>query len=198
MPNHALLSDVINSKFDVYEWRNAIHILHSVHADRFREICAALESFTLNHTFIEKAGGNKSPIAHALDEKLLAAGWKEKQFDTRILIDGDVRETPTHKVDCFKGRVALEVEWNNKDPFFDRDLNNFRLLYDLHVIDLGVIITRSTKLEETLKAVGRNTTTYGKATTHFDKLRPKIDGGGAGGCPVAVFAISPGAYLDDR
>jgi len=33
-------------------------------------------------------------------------------------------------VDCFKNRVAIEVEWNNKDPFYDRDLNNFRLLYD--------------------------------------------------------------------
>jgi hypothetical protein len=36
--------------------------------------------------------------------------------------------------------VALEVEWNNKDPFYDRDLNNFRLLFDLQVIDVGVIM----------------------------------------------------------
>lgn len=197
MPNHALLSEAINAKFEVHEWRNAIHILHSVHAGRFYEICAALEAFTLKRSYIEKAGGNKSPIAHALDEQLLSLGWEERQFDTRVLIDGVQYDTPTHKVDCFKGRVALEVEWNNKDPFFDRDLNNFRLLYDLHVIDLGVIITRSTKLEDTLKAVGRNSTTYGKATTHFDKLWPKIKGGGAGGCPVAVFAIGPGAYRDD-
>jgi hypothetical protein len=197
MPNHALLSDVINSKFEVHEWRNAIHILHAVHPDRFQEISSALESFILKRSYIEKAGGNKSPIAHALDEHLIGAGWEERQFDTRILIDGVQYDTPTHKVDCFKGRVALEVEWNNKDPFFDRDLNNFRLLYDLHVIDLGVIVTRSTELEKILKSAGRNATTYGKATTHFDKLWPKIKGGGAGGCPVAVFAIGPGAYRDD-
>jgi len=42
-------------------------------------------------------------------------------------------ETPTHKVDCFKNRVALEIEWNNKDPFFDRDRNNFRLLFDQRI-----------------------------------------------------------------
>jgi len=33
-------------------------------------------------------------------------------------------DSPTHKVDCYKNRIALELEWNNKDPFFDRDLNN--------------------------------------------------------------------------
>ena len=83
------------------------------------------------------------------------------------------------------------------NPFFDRDLNNFRLLYDLNVIDVGVIITRSTALEPILRSSGRTVTTYGKATTHTDKLIPKIKGGGAGGCPVAVFGISAGAYRDE-
>ena len=29
------------------------------------------------------------------------------------------------------------MEWNNKDPFFDRDLNNFRLLFELALYKLG-------------------------------------------------------------
>jgi hypothetical protein len=33
---------------------------------------------------------------------------------------------PTHKIDNFKNRIGLEVEWNNKTEFYDRDLNNFR------------------------------------------------------------------------
>lgn len=197
MPNHSLLSEAINAKFDVHEWRNAIHIMNAVHPAHFSEITAALEAFVLKRSDIEQGGGNKSPIAKALDEKLLASGWQERKFDTKVVIDGINFDTPTHKVDCFKGRIALEVEWNNKDPFFDRDLNNFRLLYDLHVIDVGVIITRSTSLEEILRAAGRNVTTYGKATTHTEKLIPKIKGGGAGGCPVAVFGIAAGAYRDD-
>lgn len=72
----------------------------------------------------------------------LETTWVEKQFATAIVVDGEHSKSPTHSVDCFKGRVALEVEWNNKDPFYDRDLNNFRLLFDLQVIDVGVIITR--------------------------------------------------------
>src|SRR5262249_14440838 len=27
------------------------------------------------------------------------------------------------------GTIALEIEWNNKDPFFDRDLENFKRLH---------------------------------------------------------------------
>lgn len=52
---------------------------------------------------------------------------------------------------CFKERVGLEIEWNNKDPFFDRDLNNFRLLFDLRVIDAGVIITRASHLQTNIQ-----------------------------------------------
>lgn len=188
MSNHPLLPQSVTEKFEVFEWRNAIHILNAVHPNDFAEIVETLEYFVLKKSDIEQGGGNKSSIAKALDEKLLTRGWQERHFDTKRVVDGKSYDTPTHKVDCFKGKIALEVEWNNKDPFFDRDLNNFRLLYDLNVIDVGVIITRSS---------GRTVTTYGKATTHTDKLIPKIKGGGAGGCPVAVFGISAGAYRDE-
>jgi hypothetical protein len=194
---HGLIPENVTSKFDIFDWRNAAVILHAAHPDLFQEVIATLAAFSLRRSDIERGGGNKSPIAKSLDERLFDLGWIEKKFDTKIVVDGVEYESPTHSVDCFKGRVALEVEWNNKDPFFDRDLNNFRLLYDLRVIDVGVIVTRSTSLERVLKASGRNATTYGKATTHSDKLIPKIKGGGAGGCPVLVFGISEGSYRDD-
>jgi hypothetical protein len=114
------------------------------------------------------------------------------------VVVGVATPSPTHKVDCFKGKIALEMEWNSKDPFFDRDLNNFRLLFDLQVIDAGVVVTRTTALQAVLEQAGRAKTTFGKATTHTEKLYPKIRGGGAGGCPVLVFGIRPEAYFDDR
>ena len=66
-------------------------------------------------------GGSKSQIAGKLDGHFGRLGWLEKGFDARILVDDDEYLAPTHKVDCYKGRVALEMEWNNKDPFYDRD-----------------------------------------------------------------------------
>lgn len=126
-------------------------------------------------------------------------GWAEKKFETKIHVDDDVRDSPTHKVDCFKGRVGLEIEWNNKDPFFDRDLNNFRLLFDLRVIDVGVIITRDSSLQMLFKELGSGISKkYGSSTTHMDKLLPRIEGGSGGGCPILAFGITSGKYIEDQ
>jgi hypothetical protein len=99
-------------------------------------------------------------------------------------------------VDCFKGNAALEVEWNNKDPFFGRDLNTFRLLFDLRAIEVKVIITRASELQNLFRELKKGAS-YGAATTHHGKLWPKLDGGGGGGCPVLTFAIKPDLYGND-
>jgi hypothetical protein len=190
--------EIVAQKFEVLDWRNALAILFAVHRESWDDVMDVLGRFELRHSQIDKGGGNKSEVAASIDVALSSKGWVERAFRTQVVVDGVTRDSPTHSVDCFKGRVALEVEWNNKDPFFDRDLNNFRLLYDLQVIDLGIIVTRTTALEGVLRSVGRSKTTFGKATTHTEKLYPKIRGGGAGGCPVAVFGIKPEAYIHDR
>lgn len=188
----------IHQLYQVFDWRNAVAILSTVHASDFSEILDVLSRFRLRYSDVSQGGGNKSQISKFIDSNLYACGWKEVSFDTKFVVDGTEYPSPTHSVDCFKGKIALEVEWNNKDPFFDRDLNNFRLLYDLRIVDVGVIVTRATSLQTTLTGIGRAATTFGKATTHTEKLYPKIRGGGAGGCPVLVFGIKPEAYVDDR
>jgi hypothetical protein len=98
-------------------------------------------------------------------------------------------------VDYFKSRVAIEMEWNNKDPFYDRDLNNFRLLHQLDVVSVGVIITRSSELQSLFDGLGPDVRAkYGASTTHLSKLLPRVEGGGAGGCPLVVFAITKALY----
>jgi len=88
------------------------------------------------------------------------------------------------------------VEWNNKDPFYDRDLNNFRLLFDLRAVSVGVIITRSDALQNTFNQLGKGHA-YGASTTHMSKLIPRIEGGGGGGCPILVFGITDKLYVED-
>ncbi len=88
------------------------------------------------------------------------------------------------------------MEWNNKDPFFDRDLNNFRLLFELRVIEVGIILTRCSELQLIFNKVGKGKS-YGNSTTHMRKLLPRIEGGGGGGCPILVFGISPNVYIED-
>jgi hypothetical protein len=49
------------------------------------------------------------------------------------------------------GTFALEIEWNNKDPFFDRDLENFKRLHADGVISVGAIITRGGGLQSGMR-----------------------------------------------
>ena len=186
-----------------YDWRNARVILENSCAAEWSDIIEILTTFRLRHSDLAAKGrGNKTAMTSTIDSEFYSRGWEEKQFQTAIKVDDDLSETPTHDIDCFRGKVALELEWNNKDPFYDRDLNNFRLLYDLRIADVGVMVTRSSGLMRWLKAnhkmLGKGKDTYGPSTTHFDKLEPKILGGGAGGCPVMVFAMTEKLYLDDR
>jgi len=151
-------------------------------------VLAVLRGFEMTTADIVTPGGRKSPIPTRIDRHFTSLGWQEKSFDTKITVDQQEYDSPTHSVDCFKNRVALEIEWNNKDPFYDRDLNNFRLLFELRVIDLGVIVTRCDELQEIFNELGRGES-YGASTTHMSKLLPRIEGGGGGGCPILVFGI---------
>ena len=189
-----LLSDYVRENFDVHEWRHACAILHNDFPKEFKDITDILEQFKFRKSWITVGGGSKSKVSNAMDSFLSKRGWKEKKFSTSIKVDESLRETPTHKVDCYKNRVALEIEWNNKDPFFDRDLNNFRLLFELHAISIGVIITRCDELQEIFDDLGRGSS-YGNSTTHMSKLLPRIEGGGGGGCPILVFGIKSCLYV---
>ena len=191
-----LIPEDIASLYEVHEWRNATGVLTTACPKEWSEIQAALRAFRLHRSEIATPGGSRSSIVARLEEPLKACGWVERQFRTAIVVDDERKDSPTHSVDCFKGKVALEVEWNNKDPFYDRDLNNFRLLFDLQVIDVGVIITRCSELQGIFTDLGRGPS-YGASTTHMRKLLPRLHGGSGGGCPIIVFGISPMLYVED-
>ena len=52
-------------------------------------------------------------------------------------------------------RIALEIEWNNKDPFYDRDLENFKRLHADGAISVGIIVTRGRSLHENMRSLVR-------------------------------------------
>lgn len=189
------LPAAIRANFELHEWRHATAILAADFPKEWAEILTMLSKFRLYRSWIEVGGGNRSKLAAWVDHTLGAKGWEETKFNTQIKVDETTRDSPTHKVDCFKNRVALEVEWNNKDPFFDRDLNNFRLLFDLRVVSVGVILTRSDELQDVFNEMGRGKS-YGNSTTHMSKLLPRIEGGGGGGCPLLVIGIRKSLLSD--
>lgn len=191
-----LLPDFIQQHYEIHEWRHASAILHSDFPTEWHDLVTLLTDFRLCRSWIAEGGGRKSKVAHAIDSALYSRGWQEKMFHTSIKIDETTLESPTHKVDCYKNRIALEIEWNNKDPFFDRDLNNFRLLFELRAISVGIIITRCDELQAVFNELGRGSS-YGASTTHISKLLPRIEGGSGGGCPILVFGIRRSLYVDE-
>ncbi|MEJ2710947.1 MAG: BglII/BstYI family type II restriction endonuclease [Anaerolineales bacterium] len=212
------ISDIpqfVRDHYEIHEWRHASAILESDFSQEWNDIMEVLTKFRLYKSHIAVPGGSKSDVAGSLDYHFDRLGWRETQFDTKIdvgdykfpIIDGVKKRipelveeysihSPTHQVDQYKNKIAVEVEWNNKDPFYDRDLNNFRLLFELRVISVGVIITRTDELQEIFDRLGRGKS-YGASTTHMSKLLPRLEGGGGGGCPVLVFGISNRLYTED-
>ncbi|WP_067587391.1 BglII/BstYI family type II restriction endonuclease [Endozoicomonas ascidiicola] len=183
----------IHENYEIHERKHASAILQYDFPEEWADICDVLHAFELKHSYISTGGGRKSQVSGFIDNFLYERGWEERHFNTKIVVDGVEKDSPTHDIDCYRNRIALEIEWNNKDPFYDRDLNNFRLLHDLDVISVGVIITRCTELQQIFNEIGRGQS-YGSSTTHMGKLMPKVNGGGSAGCPLLIFGIKPQLY----
>lgn len=191
-----LLPAFIREHYEVHEWKHACAILKQDFPQEWSNICEVLTAFRLMRSWLTVGGGRKSKVSETIDSALYKLGWEEKQFATEIVVDGVRKQTPTHQIDCFKNRVALEIEWNNKDPFYDRDLNNFRLLFELRAVSVGVILTRCDDLQDIFDEIGRGAS-FGSSTTHMSKLLPRINGGGGGGCPLLVLGITKGLYVEE-
>lgn len=112
-----------------------------------------------------------------------------------------VAKVRSHEIDMFKlgpdaafPGIAVEMEWNNRDPFFDRDLSNFYALHRAGAMAAGAIVTRGPRLQREISAIARAhgfTTKYGASTTHWGKLMPRVDIGGGGECPLFLIGIEP-------
>lgn len=187
------LPPLILQNFETYEWRHATAILKNDFPNELSDIVTVLSGFVLRKSHILTAGGGKSPISAYLDGELTNLGWREKGFKTQIVVDTIAYDTPTHKIDCYKNRIGLDIEWNNKTEFYDRDLNNFRLLHERNAVSVGIIVTRATELQGIFKTLDKHKS-YGASTTHMDKLKPRIDGGSGGGCPILIFGIKASLY----
>lgn len=191
-----LLPDDLTDKYEAHQWRHALAILKTDYPEQWEDLLYVLRAFRFFRSEIVKPGGRRSLVSIRIDSLFWQRGWRPKAFKTAFLVDDERKDSPTHEVDNFKGGIACDVEWNNKDPFYDRDLNNFRLLFELRALSVGMIITRTSLLQAIFNDIGRGKS-YGASTTHMAKLLPRLEGGSGGGCPIAVFGIKPSLYIDD-
>lgn len=208
------------------------------------EIESALLELRIPINELIGSGGGEAKGTQRLRRSLTSRGWNKHVFQIAKTIDGVPRESTSHEVDhvrtiANKGTVALEIEWNNKDPFFDRDLENFKRLHAEGAISAGVIVTRGSSLQAGIydlvarfahdnslnsfedlarldiapttrqrnEIASKSTRTkdpipfqeawvntfvsdkFGTATTHWGKLRDRIDRGVGNPCPLLLVGL---------
>ena len=237
--------DALQAKgFEVHCVSHAEAILRHDFAAAVGELETALLGVDIPITELIGSGGGEAKGTQRLRRALDAQGWRKHHFEIKKIINGVERESTSHEVDHVRvfpanGVVALEIEWNNKDPFFDRDLENFKRLHAEGAISVGVIVTRGSSLQASIKDLVyrftqlRNIGSYadleglgfdptrrqkqevmrrverannplgfgeawsqhfvadkfGTATTHWSKLKDRIDRGVGNPCPLLLIGI---------
>jgi hypothetical protein len=216
-----VLDPEIRARWAFLETSSAAAVLRSVCPAEWADITAVLRSFELDPSRWLRAGGNRGDIAKQIDGMFTDLGWRETRVDLStegILLSkkGEVIERlpvvyqEGYLVDNFKGRVALDVEWNAKDGNLDRDLSAYRAWHEAGVISAAVLITQDRvslkqlaeqlwrDYQETLPEDQRqqkvpidlDTST----TTNLEKAALRVRRGVMGTCPVLVIAANPDTW----
>jgi hypothetical protein len=130
-----------------------------------KELEEVLLGATIPIEEIIAGGGGEAKGTQRLRRGLQAKGWETKTFVVEKRINDIPREAISHKMDHVKdytlrdgsmATIAMEIEWNNKDPFYDRDLENFKRLHADGAISVGIIVTRGRSLHDRMRdLVGR-------------------------------------------
>ena len=209
----------------MFSYRNAATVLQQGFPDHFNKVCRALRAFQISKTMIRTPGGNKGPIAKYVDGLFpVGDGWQEARITADLhvqvvhakkkdeVFSSYVREgfLDGHRIDFLNGRVAFDLEWNSKDQTYDRDLYAFSAFYEAGAIDLGIILTRGSSIDNTfLRSLGKVLKKdgsegsedvykkFGASTTWMGKLLYRLDAGRNGGCPVLAIGITPNCITDE-
>lgn len=212
-----VLTPAIRARWAFLETSSAAAVLRSVCPEEWKDITDVLATFRLDPARWLKKGGNRGDIAKDIDGMFGARGWKETRVDLvtqGVLLSkgGEVIERlpPVEQegylVDNFKGRVALDVEWNAKDGNLDRDLSAYRAWHEAGVISAAVLITQDRAalkaLAEELWAAYQEALPGGdpkarlpidlgtSTTTNLEKAALRVRRGVMGTCPLLIVAAT--------
>lgn len=152
-----MFASLIERGFQVDIHSHARAILSVDFPDAVSELEDAIGTLSIPIEEIVGSGGGESLGTQRLRRALAGKGWTKMNFTVEKRINGVAREAISHEIDHVKafasGVVACEIEWNNKDPFFDRDLENFKRLHADGAISVGLIVTRGTSMQDDLRAM---------------------------------------------
>ena len=216
-----VLDPKIRARWAFLETSSAAAVLRSVCPSEWKDITQVLAEFALDPRSWLKKGGNRGDIAQQIDGMFGALGWRETRVDLvtqGVLLSKSLDvierlpavEQEGYLVDNFKGRVALDVEWNAKDGNLDRDLSAYRAWHEAGVISAAVLITQDRLRLKTLAErlwsdhqaalpedqktaklpIDLNTST----TTNLEKAALRVRRGVMGTCPLLIVAATQNTW----
>ena len=153
--------------FDILALHHAEAIISRDMPAAEAEIENALLGLDIPVVEIVAGGGGEAGLTQRLRRGLAELGWVKRNIQVRKLVkwgdDEAEREVAalSHEIDHVKAFgqersiFALELEWNNKDPFFDRDLESFKRLHAEGAVSVGGIITRGASLQGEMRLLLR-------------------------------------------
>jgi len=216
-----VLAPEVRARWAFLETSSAAAVLRSVCPTEWADIVSVLGSFRLDPSRWLVAGGNRGDIAIQIDGMFGDRGWRELRVDlsTKGILKNKANQTVEelaavyqegYLVDNFKGRVALDVEWNAKDGNLDRDLSAYRAWHEAGIISAAVVITQDrVRLKELAERLWRDyqltlpdeqrnprlpihlaTST----TTNLEKAALRVRRGVMGTCPLLIVAATPATW----
>lgn len=155
--------------YDLSSTYHAESLLEVEFRDAHDQIEDVLSKFSIAAKELVSGGGGEADLTQRLRRALSELGWDKQNLlvEKRLLRfvgklgsdnyekqDEQTIQALSHEIDHVqafeRGTVLLEIEWNNKDPFFDRDLENFKRLHGDGAASLGIILTRGSSLQNNL------------------------------------------------
>lgn len=212
-----VLAPAIRKRWTFLETSSAAAVLRSVCPDEWADITHVLKSFALDPAHWLKSGGNRGDIAKQIDGMFGELGWRETRVDLvtqGVLLSKKLEvierlppvEQEGYLVDNFKGRVALDVEWNAKDGNLDRDLSAYRAWHEAGVISAAVLITQErvdlkalaeqlwSDYQSSLPPASRTAKLPidlgTSTTTNLEKAALRVRRGVMGTCPLLIVAAT--------
>ena len=245
---HIVFQRLARRGFDLAFTYHADAILSQDFPEAAQEIERIVGDISIPIVELVRGGGGETQGTQRLRRALNEADWRKQVFRVETKINDRTTFAQSHEVDHIKsferGTIALEIEWNNKDPFFDRDLENFNRLHADGAISAGIIVTRGSSLQDEIEERLRNFARsnkiqsfddlkpfdieptrrqreevrryierqecsfadgwatcftrdkYGTATTHWSKLKVRLDRGVGSPCPLVAIGIPITCIVD--
>ena len=112
------LKNRINRYYKIDDYRHAFTILENDFPNEFKDVLNLIINFRIKKKWIVEGGGGKTRIAKNIEMHFNKKGWREQKFVVSNKINGKETTSETNKIDCFKNKIGLEIQWNNKTEFY--------------------------------------------------------------------------------